>query len=56
MRTADLLVRPGEEGRGFFRNSFSILSRRISSSISFTRARSTGLTDCSGSGFPGATY
>ena len=44
-------MRPREEGRCFFRNSFSIRSRRISSSSSFTRARSTGNKGWSGSGF-----
>ena len=38
-----LLVRPGEEGRCFFRNSFSIRSRRFSSSSSCTLHRGKSL-------------
>src|SRR4051794_16945753 len=40
-----------KKAAAFFRNSFSIRSRRISSSISFTRARSTGVRSVVGSGF-----
>jgi hypothetical protein len=43
-------VLPREEGRCFFRNSFSIRSLRFSSSSAFTHARSTGEIAWSGSG------